>query len=120
MNNFDGAPLKDAFKIIGEGSKKTMKQKDKVVPRDKEVNDLNKINFEENLKFIIERYDKVINNLIDEINVLKSEKAKPNKKLVEGFTNMIPNFSENQINDLIFLLFSGIFIILLMNYLCKK
>lgn len=117
MNTFEGAPLKDAFKIIGDGSKKTMKEKDKVVPRDSEPNDLNKINFQENMKFVVERYDKIINSLIDEINVLKKYN---NKNLIEGYSNsLIPQLTEKQVNDLIYLLFAGIFIVMFLNYINK-
>jgi hypothetical protein len=127
MNQFDGAFLKDAFKIIGQGSTKPAKAVDKQEPpRDKEPNDLNKINFEENIKYIINRYDKIINELINEVNSLKKnvttshnkKSLQPKKKLIEGYTSdSKPFMSENQVNELIFLLFCGIIIICLLNFI---
>ena len=73
MFEFEGAPLKDAFSILGDGSKKSKKEKNKENPRDEEPNKLNHINFEENMKFVVERYDKVINNLISEIKKISTD-----------------------------------------------
>tara|TARA_Y100000768_G_scaffold280347_1_gene215338 strand:+ start:115 stop:489 length:375 start_codon:yes stop_codon:yes gene_type:complete len=124
MFEFEGAPLKDAFSILGDGSKKSKKEKNKENPRDEEPNKLNHINFEENMKFVVERYDKVINNLISEINSVKEklyEKQKTSNNLFEGYSNKVSKLlSEEQINEIIFLIFSGLFIIIIMNYLCKK
>jgi hypothetical protein len=124
MFEFEGAPLKDAFSILGDGSKKSKKEKNKENPRDEEPNKLNHINFEENMKFVVERYDKVINNLISEINYVKEklyEKNKSSNNLFEGYSNHIPKLlGEEQINEIIFLIFAALFIIIIMNYLCKK
>ena len=57
MNQIEGASLKDAFKLMGQGSTKKPKVVDKSpAPRDDEPNDLNRINFEENIKYIDKPY----------------------------------------------------------------
>lgn len=120
MNQIEGASLKDAFKLMGQGSTKKPKVVDKSpAPRDDEPNDLNRINFEENIKYIVERYDKIINELVDEINSLKL-KVKPSpqkKKLVEAFDHSsTPFLTEQQVNELIYLLFCGIVVVCVLNY----
>jgi len=106
-NNFDGAPLDQAFNIIGFGDKQTMVQKDKEVPRDKTPNELNKVNFENNLKEVKEKYESIINQLKNEINLLKN---KSNNNILEHFTN-----SPEKLNEIILFIFVGVFIIILCN-----
>ena len=117
--SWSGAPLKIAFDTIGEGSKLKPKAKDKLVPRDDEANKLNKINFEKNLQMVMNRYDNIIHKLNTEISNLKNK-----QNIIEGFKNKDKsNFSGEQIDQLIFCIFVGIFVILTLNYivdLCKK
>lgn len=124
MNYFDGAPLDHAFSIMGTAVKETSKQVDQgQPPRDDKPNELNRVNFQENLKQVVERYDKVINSLIDEINEMKQvlvKQSTPKKPVIEGMMNpSMPILNERQINDLIFYIVIGLLIICSMNTFLK-
>ena len=124
MNQFDGAPLDHAFSIMGTAVKETSKQVDQgQPPRDDKPNELNRVNFQENLKQVVERYDKVINSLIDEINEMKQvlvKQSTPKKPVIEGMMNpSMPILNERQINDLIFYIVIGLLIICSMNTFLK-
>jgi hypothetical protein len=120
MSWYGGAPLKDAFNIIGECSKKTRKEKDRDNPRDIEPNKLNHVNFENNMKWLLERYDNIIHKLQKEVNELKTN----NNNIIEGFKNKQNNqsnyntfLSEQQINQIIFFIFASVLLILALNYI---
>jgi hypothetical protein len=124
MNQFDGAPLDHAFSIMGTAVKETSKQVDQgQPPRDDKPNELNRVNFQENLKQVVERYDKVINELIDEINGMKQvlvKQSTPKKPVVEGMKlPSEPFLNERQINDLIFYIVIGLLLICSMNTFLK-
>ena len=124
MNQFEGASLDQAFSIMGTGVKETSKQVDQgQPPRDDKPNELNRVNFQENLKQVVERYDKVINGLIDEINEMKQVLVKQStskKPVIEGMKlPQMPFLNERQINDLIFFIVIGLLIICSMNTFLK-
>lgn len=124
MNQFEGASLDQAFSIMGTAVKETSKQVDQgQPPRDDKPNELNRVNFQENLKQVVERYDKVINELIDEINGMKQMLLKqsiPKKPVIEGMMNLSePFLNERQINDLIFFIVIGLLVICSMNTFLK-
>jgi hypothetical protein len=124
MNHFQGASLDQAFSIMGTGVKETSKQVDQgQPPRDDKPNELNRVNFQENLKQVVERYDKVINGLIDEINEMKQVLVKQSiskKPVIEGMKlPQMPFLNERQINDLIFFIVIGLLIICSMNTFLK-
>lgn len=124
MNHFEGASLDQAFSIMGIAVKETSKQVDQgQPPRDDKPNELNRVNFQENLKQVVERYDKVINELIDEINGMKNMLLKhstPKKPVIEGMKHPSePFLNERQINDLIFYIVIGLLIICSMNTFLK-
>jgi hypothetical protein len=121
MNNWDGAPIDEAFNIIGVGSKKNNKQANKSVPRDAEPNLLNKDNYENNMEEVFSRYNKIIESLVKEVKDLSNKiednyKYKKSDSLIEGFS---PGFTINndQIDQLIQFIFAGILIILVLNYI---
>ena len=119
-----GASLSEAFNIIGECSKKKSKDKDRDNPRDIEPNKLNHENFENNMKWLIERYDNMIEKLQNEIIELKhnnNNNNNNNNNIIEGFKNQSKHvssaFTEEQINQIIFFIFASVLIILTLNFI---
>jgi len=118
-----GASLNEAFNIIGEYSNKTSKEKDGDNPRDLEPNKLNHENFENNMKWLIERYDNMIEKLHNEIIELKhnNNNNNNNNNIIEGFKNKSKHvssaFTEEQINQIIFFIFASVLIILTLNFI---
>jgi FtsZ-binding cell division protein ZapB len=129
MSWYGGAPLKDAFNIIGQSSKRTPKAKDIDNPRDIEPNKIQKIDFEDNMKWVLQKYDNIIKTLQEEVHELKIKTNKfnnnnkninnnRNNNIVEGFKNKskhISFLSEEQINQIIFLIFGSVLFILALN-----
>ena len=132
MSWYGGAPLKDAFTIIGESSKKTMKQKDRDNPRDIEPNQIQQIDFENNMKWVLQKYDNIIKKLQEEVIELKiktknfnknnnnhnNHNNKNNNHIVEGYKNQSKYtsiLSEEQINQIIFFIFGSVLIIFALN-----
>jgi hypothetical protein len=130
MSWYGGAPLKDAFNIIGQSSKRTTKEKDRDNPRDREPNEIQKVDFEDNMKWVLQKYDNIIKTLQEEVNELKIKTKNfnnhnnkninntRNNHIVEGFKNK-PKYSsflsEEQINQIIFFIFGSVLIIFALN-----
>ena len=77
-------------------------------------------NFENNMKWLLERYDNIIHKLQKEVNELKTN----NNNIIEGFKNKQNNqsnyntfLSEQQINQIIFFIFASVLLILALNYI---
>tara|TARA_Y100000389_G_scaffold152716_1_gene152767 strand:+ start:216 stop:629 length:414 start_codon:yes stop_codon:yes gene_type:complete len=130
MSWYGGAPLKDAFNIIGQSSKRTTKEKDRDNPRDREPNEIQKVDFEDNMKWVLQKYDNIIKTLQEEVNELKIKTKNfnnhnnkninntRNNHIVEGFKNKPKHssfLSEEQINQIIFFIFGSVLIIFALN-----
>ena len=112
-----GCPLKDAFGN-SDFSKKTKNNTPikKKIPHDIESNELHSQYFNENLKDIKDKYNKIIDDLITEIKKIKSENNK--EEMIEGYS--IPNnIINDQFNELLLFIFTGIFFILSLDYIYK-
>lgn len=121
MNNWinGGANIDEAFNIIGKSTNKTQKQIDDDEPRDSDANSLNKENYQLNMEEIFKKYNQILNDLRLEIQSLNTKidtMENYNKPLIEGFSPDI-NLNSTQIDQLIMLIFSGILVIILLNYL---
>lgn len=121
MNNWinGGANIDEAFNIIGKSTNKTQKQIDDDEPRDSDANSLNKENYQLNMEEIFKKYNQILNDLRLEIQSLNTKidtMENNNKPLIEGFSPDI-NLNSTQIDQLIMLIFSGILVIILLNYL---